>query len=109
MPDQLDQEQRQNRHLMRTTTEELEKVRAQMRGMEEELTKAKEYAANMANMGQQTSVDKELIWSTRKQRATLEPESEPVVDTTSKTGTESTQELRTLREELVAQEALRGK
>ena len=36
---------------MRTTTEELEKVRAQMRGMEEELTKAKEYAASMATMG----------------------------------------------------------
>ena len=42
---------------MRTTTEVLEKVRAQMRGMEEELTKAKEYTAIMASMGQQTSVD----------------------------------------------------
>mgnify|MGYP000400283272 FL=1 len=90
---------------MRTTTEELEKVRAQMRGMEEELTKAKEYAANMANMGQQTSIDTEP----RKQKATPEPELEPAMDTTSKTGTESTQELRTLREELAAQEALRGK
>ena len=37
---------------MRTTTKELQKVRAQMRGMEEELTRAKDYAANMATMGQ---------------------------------------------------------
>ena len=76
-----------------------------MWGMEEELTKAKEYAANMANMGQQTSIDTEP----RKQKATPEPELELAMDTTSKTGTESTQELRTLREELAAQEALRGK
>ena len=72
MADELDEEQRQNRHLMRTTTEELEKVRAQMRGMEEELTKAKEYAANMANMGQQTSVDTEPFVSTKKQKGTPE-------------------------------------
>ena len=45
------EEQRCRRYLMHTTTEELEKVRAQMRGMEKELTKAKENAANMATTG----------------------------------------------------------
>ena len=78
-----------------------------MWGMEEELTKAQEYAANMANMGQPMSVDTEPIMSARKQRATPKPE--PAVDTASKIGIESTQELRTLREEFVAKVALRGK
>ena len=84
---------------MRTTTEELEKVRAQMQGMEEELTKAKE---NAASMGQQSNIDTEPVVTTRKQNATPEPEPEPVVKEASKTGTESAQVLKALREELAA-------
>ena len=94
---------------MCTTTEELEKVRAQMRGMEEELTRAKEYAANMATMGQHTSVDTESVVSASRQKPTSEPESEQAVEAALKTGTEYTQELRALKQELAAQEALRGK
>ena len=43
--DQMDEEQRQRgnqEERLQTTTKELEKVRAQMRGLEEELMKAKE-------------------------------------------------------------------
>ena len=107
--DQLDEEQRQRGHLMRTTTKELQKVRAQMRGMEEELTRAKEYVASMASMGQHTSVDTESVVSASRQKPTSEPESEQAVEAALKTGTEYTQELRALKQELAAQEALRGK
>ena len=96
--DQLDEEQRRRGHLMCTTSEELEKVRAQMQSMEEELTKAKENAANMANMGQQSNIDTEPIVTTRKRKATSEPEPEPAVEEASKTNTESAQELRVVRE-----------
>ena len=78
-----------------------------MQGMEEELTKAKENAATMATMGQQSNVDIDPVMTTRKQKATPEPES--VVEEASKTDTESTQELRALREELAVQEALKEK
>mgnify|MGYP000252852887 CR=1 FL=1 len=98
--DRLDEEQRSRGHLMRTTTEELEKVRAQMQSMEEELTKAKENAANMATMGQQSNIDIEPVVTTKKQKATPkpEPEPEPAVEEASKTNTESAQELRVVRE-----------
>ena len=66
--------------------------------MEEELTKAKENAANMANMGQQSNIDTEPIVTTRKRKATSEPEPEPAVEEASKTNTESAQELRVVRE-----------
>ena len=87
---------------MRTTTEELEKLRAQMRGMEEELTRAKEYATNMARMGQHTSIDTELVMSANRQKETPEPEPVEAVNATLKTGTEPAQELRALREELAS-------
>ena len=67
--------------------------------MEEELTRAKESVASMATRDQQSKVVK------TKQKATPEP---TVVDA-SKTGTESAQVLKALREELGAQEALREK
>ena len=106
--DQLDEEQKRREHLMRTTTDELVKVRAQMQSMGEELTRAKESAASMAIRRQQSKVDTEPIVMT-KQKETLEPELEPVREETLETGTESTQEIKTVREELAAQEALREK
>ena len=93
---------------MRTTTEELVKVRAQVQSMGEELTRAKEGVVNMATRGQQSSVDTKSVMTTR-QKETLEPELEPVREETLETGTESTQEIKTVREELAAQEALREK
>ena len=94
---------------MRTTTEELEKVRAQMRGMAEELKWAKEYVVGMATMGQPTSVDTKPIVSANRQKPTPEQEPELAVEAALKSGIESTQELRALREELAAQETLREK
>ena len=73
---------------MRTTTEELEKARAQIRGLEEEVTRAKEYAAIMANMGQNTSIDIEPVVSANVQNTPSEPEAAPVVNIASGTGTE---------------------
>ena len=75
-----------------------------MRGMEEELTRAKESAANMATMGQQANVDTEPV-VTIKQKATPEP----AVGEASETGIESAQVLTALREKLAAQEELREK
>ena len=89
--EQLDEEQRRREHLMRTMTEELVRVWAQMQSMREELTMAKEYTAIMAK------------------KATPEAEAEPVVEDASDTGIESAQEIKTLREELAAQEVLREK
>ena len=68
MADRMDEEQRQRgnqEERLRTTTEESEKARAQIRGLEEEMTKAKEYAAIMSNMGQNTSIDTELVLSAK--------------------------------------------
>ena len=48
---------------MRTTTDKLEKARPQIRGLEEGVARAKEYAAIMANMGQNTSIDTEPMVS----------------------------------------------
>ena len=106
--DQLDEEQKRREHLMRTTTDELVKVRAQMQSMGEELTRAKESAASMATKGQQSSVTTEPVVTTKK-KATPEPEAEPVGEEALQTGTEYAQEIKTLREELAAQEALREK
>ena len=94
---------------MRTTTEELEKARAQIRGLEEEVTRAKEYAAIMANMGQNTSIDREPLVSANVQNAPSEPEAAPTVNTALGTDTEQAHEIVTLKDELAAQEALREK
>ena len=62
----MDEEQRQRGcqgEQFLATTKELEKARAQIQGLEEELTSAKEYAAIMANMGQNTSIDTETVAS----------------------------------------------
>ena len=92
---------------MRTTTEELEKARAQIRGLEEEVTRAKEYATIMANMGQNTSTDMELVTAANVQSATPEPAQ--AVKTALETGTEQAQEIVALRDELASQEAFREK
>ena len=69
--------------------------------------RVKENASKMATMGQQSHINTKSVVTTRKQKVTPEPE--PAVAEVSKTGTESAQELRALREELGAQEALREK
>ena len=79
-----------------------------MQSMGEELTRAKESAASMATKGQQSSVTTEPVVTTKK-KATPEPEAEPVGEEALQTGTESAQGIKTLREELAAQEALREK
>ena len=108
----MDEEQRQWGHQeerLRMTTEELEKVRAHMWGLEEELTKAREYAAIMTNMGQNTSIDREPLVSANVQNAPSEPEAAPTVNTALGTDTEQAHEIVTLKDELAAQEALREK
>ena len=92
---------------MRTTTDELEKARARIRGLEEEVTRAKEYAAIMANMGQNTSIDTEPVLSANVQNATSELEPAPVVIIALETHTKQAQELVALRDELAAREVLR--
>ena len=106
--DRMEKEQRQ-RGSQLTTTKELEKTRAQIWGLEEELTRAKEYAAIMANMGQNTSIDTKPVASANMQNAPLEPEAAPVVNAVPVNGTEQAQEILTLKDELAAQEALREK
>ena len=54
-------------------TEELENVRAQMWGLEEDLTKPREYAAIMANMGQNTRMDIEPVAEADVQNENPEP------------------------------------
>ena len=70
---------------------------------------AKEYETIMANMGQNTSIDTEPVVSVDIQNAPPEAEAAPAVNTVSVIGTEQAQEIVTLRDELVAQEALREK
>ena len=100
--DQLDGEERRREHLMQTTTEELVTVRGQLQTMGEELTRAKESTDSRAEKGQQSNV-------TTERKATPEPEAEPVMEEALQTGTESAQVIKTLREELAAQEELREK
>ena len=85
---------------MLARTEELEKVRAQIRGLEEELTRAREYAANM---GQNTSIDTEAVASANIQNAPPEPETAPTVTASSVNGPKQAQEILTLKDELAAQ------
>ena len=106
--DQLDVEEKRREHLTRTTTEELVSLRTQIRGMQEELTRAKESMANTAKPGQQSGVATESVGATRT-KATPEPEPEPVRGEALRTDTETAKEIKTLREELAVQEALREK
>ena len=89
------------------TTEELEKAQAQIRSLEEELKRAKECVAIMANKGQTTSAVMEPVPPATLQKEALETEAQPVVSTTQEKDAEREKEISTLREELVAQEALR--
>ena len=74
------------------------------------MTRAKEYTANRANMGQNTRMDTDPVAEAVVQKANPEPQPEPEPATaTLETGTESPQEIKTVREELAAQEALREK
>ena len=78
--------------------------------MQEELTKAKERAANTATAGQQAQVVTEPVGTTKK-KATPEPEPElePVEGEALQTGPESAKIIATLKEELRAEEVLREK
>ena len=102
--DQLDVEEMCREHLMRSTTEELVSIRAQMQSMGEELTRAKGSAASMDTTGQQSNVATEPVGTTKKKTTP-----EPVVEEALQTGTESAKVIKTLREELAAQEVLREK
>ena len=66
-----------------------------MQSMVEEISRAKGSVASMATKGEQSNVVTEPVMTTKK-KATLEP----VVEEALKTGTESAQEIKTLREEL---------
>ena len=74
--------------------------------MQEDLTKAKERAANTTTISQQAQVVTEPVGTTKK-KATSEPESEE--GEALQTGPESAKIIATLREKLRAQEALREK
>ena len=74
--------------------------------MQEDLTRAKESEANMATTGQKSHVVTEPVGTTKKRET---PEPEPVVEEALQTGTKSAKVIKTLREELAAQEALREK
>ena len=75
-----------------------------MQTMQEELTRAKESAANTATAGQHSHVVTEPV-GMKKKKATLEP----VRGEALQTGPESAKIVKTSREELTAQEALREK
>ena len=81
---------------MRTTTQELVSLQMQIQELQEELTKAKERAANTATAGQQAQV----VTGPTKKKATPEPE--PVEGEALETGPESEKLIATLREELKA-------
>ena len=102
--DQLDEEERHREYLTRTTTQELVSLRTQIQGLQEELTKAKERAANTATAGQQAQVVTEPVGTTRK-----EATPEPMEGEALQTGPESAKRIATLREELRAQDTLREK
>ena len=102
--DQLDVEEKRREHLTRTTTEELVSLRTQIRSVQEELTRAKKSVADTATPGQQSCVVTESVGATRK-KATPEPVREEALQT----DTETAEVIKTLREELAAQEALREK
>ena len=88
---------------MLATTEELEKAKAQIQSLEEELTRVKEYTDIMANMGQNTSIDTEAVASANIQNAPPEPETAPTVTASSVNGPKQAQEILTLKDELAAQ------
>ena len=66
---------------MVATTKELEKVWAQIQSLEEDLKKAKEYVAVMANMGQTTSAATEPVPPANLQEEAPETDAQLVVST----------------------------
>ena len=99
----MDEEERRREYLTRTTTQELVSLRTQIQELQEELTKAKERAANTATAGQQAQVVTEPVGTTKK-KATPEPEPElePVEGEALQTGPEFAKIIATLKEELRA-------
>ena len=73
------------------------------------MARAREYEVIMANMDQNASTDTEPVAVANVQSATPEPKPAQAVNIALETGTEQAQEIVALREELVAQEALRKK
>ena len=78
----------------------------QIQGMQEELTRAKGKAANTATAGQEAHFVTEPVGMTRKEAT---PQPEPMGGEALQTSPESTKIIKTLREELAAQEVLREK
>ena len=76
------------------TTEEVEKYRTQIRGLEEELERANEYTAIMAKMGPNTStIELEAL-------AKVQINEEPVASIAPVNDVEQEHEVATLKEEL---------
>ena len=73
------------------------------------MTRAKEYVAIMANMGQNTSIDTEPVVSANIQNTPLELEAAPTVNAAPVNNTEQVQEIMTLKDKLAAQQTLREK
>ena len=102
--DQMDEEEKHREHLTHTTAQELVALRTQIQELQGELLQAKERVAEAATTNQQVQVVTEPVGTTRKQ-----PEPEPVESEALQASPESKKVIATLREELRAQEALRGK
>ena len=89
---------------MLTTTKELDKARNLIRSLEEEQARAKEFGVLMSKMDQITSSRTE---PTNLQKKPPETDAELMAKTAPEEDAKQEQEMQTLREELVAQEALR--
>ena len=79
--DRMEDEQQQvGSHVERllATTKELEKARAQIQSLEEELKRTKEYVVIMVNMGQQSAV-RELVPPVNLQKESLETDAQTMV------------------------------
>mgnify|MGYP000173227897 CR=1 FL=1 len=91
---------------MGATNEELEKAWNQIWILEEELEKAKELAAIMANSGQSTSPKTEPLEPVNLQKKVPKEEAEPVASTPLVKNCEREKELQTIKDELAAQEGI---
>mgnify|MGYP007117666682 CR=1 FL=1 len=92
---------------MLTTTKELDKVRNQIRSLEEELARAKEFGVLMSKIDHDTSSGTEPLELANLQKKASEMDAEPVARKAPEKDVETEHEMQTLREELGAQEALR--
>ena len=90
-------------------TEDLEKARDHNWILEEELARAKELAAIMANMGQGTNKETEPIKQERTHEKAMKKDAEPMASMTPEDERGWKKEIEALKEELVVQAALQEK